>query len=80
MRKIATAIAAMSATAAYAKYGDIVGDGDSSGNFGLIIFGLICAGGYLWYRQDQKNMEDRIAQREREDALREEMQALKNKE
>ena len=79
MRKIATAIAATYITAAHAKYGDLVGDSDSSGNTGLIIFGLICAAGYLWYKQDQKSTQDRIAQREREEALREELKALKNK-
>jgi hypothetical protein len=79
VRIIATIIAAAYTTAAHAKYGDIVGDSDSSGSTGLIIFGLICAAGYLWYRQSQKGMQDRIAQREREEALREELKSLKNK-
>ncbi len=79
MKSIA-ALIALFASVAQAKYGDLVGDGDySSGDTGLIIFGLICAGGYLWYKNDQKCIQDRIAQREREERLREELKAAKSK-
>lgn len=68
---------AFATNAAQAKYGNLVDYEDtSSGGSGLIIFLAICVGVYFFYQHQEKARADRIAAREREDALREKLTAL----